>query len=93
MKVTLSIDLDLPVVCNGMSRSELEQLLFDEYVNHATCAHLTDALKWLALAKAGTPDEDATKVQIYEHHQLWAAICGKAEWSFTIREISNDSTP
>lgn len=82
MKVKLNVELDLPDDCEGWSDAELQQLLFDEYINHATCAHLEDATHWCCEARVGMPDEDATKKIIFEHHQLWGEICSNATWDW-----------
>lgn len=82
MKVKLTVELDLPADCEEMDDAELAQLLFDDYINHATCSHLEDACHWCCEARVGMPDEDPTKKLIYEHHQLWGEICSKAKWGF-----------
>ena len=81
MKVKLSIELELPDSCKDFSHGELQQLIFDEYINHATCAHLEDAMKWLIKSQADLSDVGAKL--IYEMHNNWADICKNATWSFT----------
>jgi hypothetical protein len=82
MKIKLTIELELPDDCNDWADAELQQLLFDEYVNHATCAHLEAATKWCAKAKVGSENEDPGGKQIFEMHKNWGEICGKAQWDF-----------
>ena len=82
MKVKLGIVLDLPNDIASFSDAELAQLLFDEYVNYATCSHLRDATHWCCKARIETENEDPTGKMIYEDHCLWGEICGKATWEF-----------
>lgn len=84
MRVKLTIELDLPEECSSFSRGELSQLLFDEYVNHATCSHLEDATRWCCEARVGTESEDSQKKAIYEHHKIWGSICANATWDYDI---------
>jgi hypothetical protein len=86
MDVELKIKLALPDDCRSFSDGELAQLLFDEYVNFATCSHLDAAVKWCGKAGIETPQEDSTMKLIYEMHKTWGEICGQAEWSFTREE-------
>jgi hypothetical protein len=92
MKIKLDIELDLPDECKDWSYAELQQLLFDEYINHATCCHLEAATKWCA--KAYTNDEgkspegrvkDEGAKRIMDTHKLWGEICDKAEWNFKLK--------
>lgn len=82
MKVKLNIELELPAECDDWSDAELQQLLFDEYVNHATCSHLEDATHWCAKAKVGTDNEDPSGKMIFEMHRTWGGICQNAKWDF-----------
>jgi hypothetical protein len=86
VRVQLTITLDLPDTCLDFSEAELGQLLFDEYVHYVTCSHLADALTWCAEARVGQPDEDPAKREIYEHHQLWAAISDHVQWTFEVTD-------
>lgn len=81
MQVELNIKLDLPDNCQDMSQAELEQLLFDTYVNFVTTRHCIDAVKWCAKAKVGTEQEDVVAKKIFEHHELWADLSSQATWS------------
>ncbi len=85
MKVTLTIELDLPddvPSFEGHSRASMGQLLYDSYVNYATCRHLEDAVKWCV--KSGNNAEDIAAKHIYEHHKQWGDICAKAKWDFKV---------
>jgi hypothetical protein len=82
MKIKLTIELDLPDECSSFSDGELSQLLFDEYVNYATCAHLEDATHWCCEARVGTEDENLQKKIIYEHHKIWGNICDAVTWKY-----------
>jgi hypothetical protein len=82
MKVKLNVELELPDYCKTWSDAEIQQLLFDEYVNHATCAHLEDATHWCCKARVGTEDEDPTGRQIFEMHKNWGEICSNATWDW-----------
>jgi len=79
-KIKLEIELDIPQIEN-YSDAELGQLLFDEYINHATCAHNEAALRWMC-KKEITSAGKTGKNMIIKMHQTWAEICDKAKWSF-----------
>jgi hypothetical protein len=81
MQVELNIKLDLPENCQNMSQAELEQLVFDTYVNFVTKRHSIDAMQWCAKAKVGTENEDVIARRIFEHHELWADLSAQATWS------------
>jgi len=78
MKVKLEIELELPDKYQDWSNEELQQLLFDEYVNHATCAHAEYAFDWCSKAS----DEDEGAKLILEDHRMWNKICKAAKWCF-----------
>jgi hypothetical protein len=89
MKVKMTIELELPDETPEVLaeyRESLGQLLFDEYVNYATCNHLKDALKWCAKGKVGSDDEDPRAKLIYQHHDTWGDICNNAKWDFEVVE-------
>lgn len=78
MKITLTIELELPDECEAQSDEELRQNLFDDVINYATCSHLEDALHWCAEA---AKTSNSTAQRISDHHGLWADICGNVKWS------------
>lgn len=87
MKVKLTVELDIPddtPLLAGHERASLGELLSDAYTRYVTVRHCTDAMKWLVAAKLGTPNEDAMAARLYKHHDAWADICDKAEWSFEV---------
>jgi len=80
MKVRLTIDLDIPSV-EDYSDGELQQLVFDEYVNHATCAHFEDAAKWLAESnKKNSVFKKENCELIFKMHKTWGDICSNAKF-------------
>lgn len=88
MKATLTIQLDLPYNPAEVSTDELAQILFDQYINYATCAHLRDSMDWLCKSlKEGEPHKDVYKY-MSERHTKWADICEKAKWRLEIDNIA-----
>ena len=89
MKVKLTIELELPdetpVVLEAY-RESLGQLLFDEYINYVTCAHLQDSVEWCAKGKVGSDNEDPGAKRIYQHHDTWGEICSNAKWGYEVSE-------
>lgn len=81
MKVELAIRLDLPDECSKMSDDEISQIIYDNYVNYATCSHLKDSAKWCARGRIGSEDEDVSAKRIYVVHRNWGEICSNASWS------------
>lgn len=84
MKIKLVIDLELPDKYADMSGEHLRQILFDSYVNFATCHHLEEALHYGAEAHIGSDNEDTDLKIIAEDHAEWGDICRNAEWGFVI---------
>jgi hypothetical protein len=85
MKITLTIELDLPDsidLVEGAETASLGQLLFDSYVNYVTVSHLVDAQKWCVKARLGSESEDPGAKLIYHYHNTWADICQNATWKF-----------
>jgi hypothetical protein len=82
MKVRMTIDLELPDKYNDWTKPELQQLLFDEYVNHATCSHFEDALNWCA--SWGNNQNNFQEKMIYESHSEWGRICSGASFDFEV---------
>ena len=78
MKVKLEIELELPDKYQDWSNEEINQLLFDEYVNYVTCAHLEDASSWCMKV---TDEDEGAKI-ILEEHRMWGKICKAAKWCF-----------
>lgn len=80
-KITLTIELEIPNVENWTD-GELSQLIFDEYINHATCSHYEDATHWMA--ESGKREKEGKDTfaanQIAKMHQTWGEICSKAKW-------------
>tara|TARA_Y100000310_G_C20622404_1_gene784087 strand:+ start:302 stop:565 length:264 start_codon:yes stop_codon:yes gene_type:complete len=87
MKVKLNIEIELPDEFSDYSHAEMQQLLFDEYVNTVACSHLRDAVEWCGEARVGTADEDSNKKIIYEHHQAWGKICTQATFDFEMESL------
>jgi len=83
MKIELKITLELPDIFNNHDYGELRQLLFDEYVNHCTCAHLETALECCVKGKIGTDEEDPIEKNDFDWHNIWADVCKKAKFELT----------
>ena len=87
MKVKLTIEIELPDQTADVLaeiREDLGQVLFDSYINYATCSHAEDAVIWCAEAKVGSKDEDSTAKAIFEYHNNWKNICRNAIWNFEV---------
>jgi len=91
MKIKLKITLDLPEECNAMSQAELQQLLFDEYINAITVHHREKAMDWVyqSVLEAGHPeklpiDENQAK-KLYLHHKLWGDVTSQPEWNLSVK--------
>jgi len=91
-KITLTVSLDIPGV-DDYSDGELAQLLFDEYINHATCAHLDDVMKWMIQAHKEKQQgkSESSSEMIEKMHRTWADICKNAKWSFVKNEVKNEN--
>lgn len=79
MKIQLTIELDIPDELKEYTLPELQQWVFDGYVNYVTVSHYKDALTWLA------SPESITKAEHVNTHKGWAEWAGKAQWS--VKEI------
>ena len=88
-KVTITMTIDVPGYDDYKNDPDapayLQQNLFDDVVNYNTCAHLQDALKWCVEAQ-GDGSMATNANLIMEHHNLWADIMKKSEWSFTVED-------
>jgi len=87
MKVKLIIEIEMPDETPAALEEYCEsmgQLLFDDYINYATCAHLEDAMTWCAKGKIGSDSEDLAAKLIYQHHRTWGKICQSAKWDFEV---------
>ena len=87
MKVTLTIELDLPDEMQEWSDEELAQVLFDEYVNYVPAGHIYDACKWSANAgKAEREGKSELEIigakHIATNAQQWYDITKDQRWSF-----------
>lgn len=82
MKVVLSIELDLPVECEKMSKEELRMILYEDYVHYVTLSHSVDAMNWCSRGKIGSDSEDNTAKIIYKHHNTWMDITDNVKWKF-----------
>ena len=76
MKVNLTLELELPEVCNTYSNDELRQILSDAVVNYSCVKHGADATHWIA---KGYTD-------LAEHHTLWADILAQGEWDAQVQK-------
>lgn len=85
MKVKLTIELELPDDVPELTehgRDGLSQLLFDSYINYATCKHFQDSVTWCAKGKVGSDNEDPRAKLIYQYHDNWGHICSNVKWDF-----------
>lgn len=78
-KVRLTVHLDLPDEYDNLTEPELQQLIFDEYVNHAACAHFEQSTHWLT-----KPKHDKSARLIADSHREWGMICRKAKMEVEI---------
>lgn len=83
-KIILTIELEIPEI-EDFSDGEISQLVFDEYVNHATCSHYEDACTWMAYQSIAEKEgkEAISEKMITKMHQTWGDICSKAKWSWS----------
>lgn len=79
MKIKLTIELDLPDEANDWSDAELRQVVFDSYINYATCQHMQDAVHWMARSAKSEPDSAGRAIA--EIHSNWGDICSQATWT------------
>jgi hypothetical protein len=80
MKITLTIELDIPDECSEWSDGEIAQNVFDTYVAYVPKKHIQDVTQWIVEhAKTGNP----TAKIIADHHELWYDITKNPKWSFT----------
>lgn len=70
MKIKLEIELEVPDVCEEMPNDELDQLLFDTYINYVTISHHRDALRFMS--------ENVSDLANY--HATWGDICSSANF-------------
>lgn len=79
MKIQLTIELDIPDEMKEYSLPELQQWVFDGYVNYVTVSHYKDALTWMA--------EPASVIQakIALNHTNWGDWANNAKWS--VKEV------
>lgn len=81
MKIKLTIELDLPDDAPELTdQGLLSQLVFDTYINYATCKHFEDSVNWLAKGKVGSDNECPRTKLLYQHHDIWGKICRNAKW-------------
>lgn len=81
MKLILEIELDVADSLKEHSEAELQQLIFDTYIQYVTVQHYLDAFYWGSKAKIGTTEEDLPAKMISEFHTTWGDIAEKAKWS------------
>lgn len=81
MKIRLTVELDIPDDARDYSEAELQQLIFDTYIHYVVQRHARDAVKWCAMAKVGSDNEDPTGKALFEHHHLWTEASRAREWS------------
>lgn len=91
MKIELKIALDLPHECQTMSQAELQQLLFDEYVNAITLYHREKAMAWAyqSALEADNPEklpiDNNQAKKLYAHHKLWGDTTNQPVWNMTVK--------
>lgn len=91
MKIELKIGLDLPDECQTMSQAELQQLLFDEYINAITLHHREKAMDWAyqSVLEADNPEklpiDNNQAKKLYLHHKLWGDTTSQPEWNLTVK--------
>lgn len=79
MKIKLEIELEMPDQYKDWPMNELHQLIFDSYVNYATCKHLDDVLQWMVDAK-----DSKTVDYIIDMHKEWGKICASAQFKVKV---------
>lgn len=73
MKIKFEVELDVPT--DSMSVDEIEELIFDNFINYATQNHLQDVIKLESFSN----DTNGWSA-IINHHLLWSNVCGAAKW-------------
>lgn len=76
MKITLTVELDLPDDMAEWPDPELRQLLFDSYTNYVPLQHLNDSLHWMGKFQSSNAD------LIADEHKKWYDITKQPKWSF-----------
>lgn len=77
MKITLTVELDLPDDMAEWPDAELCQVLFESYINYVTCQHIEESMHWTIQSV-----EDRNAILIAENHKQWYNIAKQAKWSF-----------
>ena len=80
MKVTLTIELDLP---DSMTQAEAEEALNYSYVTYVSRKHAADAVKHAADAvrwASGSVDSEWARV-LCNHHSAWSELASEAKLS------------
>ena len=77
MKITLTVELDLPDDMVAWSDAELRQMLFDSYTNYVPLQHLNESLHWMCESV-----EDSSAQLIADIHTKWYYITKDPPWSF-----------
>ena len=86
MEVELKINLTIPddaKLVEGQELESLRQLIFDEFINYATCSHLNDSIDWLSNSHSREGEEQLRYNIIAKHHMTWADICQGMNWDIT----------
>ena len=63
----------------GWTYEELQQLLFDQYINHSTVSHCMGAMRYCTA-------KDMAGKEIFKNHEEWYYICGNVNWDFEITQ-------
>lgn len=79
MKIQLTIELDIPDEIKEYTLPELQQWVFDGYVNYVTVSHYKDALTWMAQPTS------ITQAEIVQNHDNWGNWANTAKWS--VKEV------
>jgi len=84
MKVTFSIEVELPEGLAFEPHGTLDQAIFDGLTNYAAIAHLRDACAWIVKKAQAEARGDQTEQYILgaqrliDHHTRWADILSQA---------------
>ena len=86
-KVHIDIDLELPDEYDDWTDEQIQECVFHEYINKATCAHAEDVLKYMA-ESAQNKSMQKQYDEMVRIYKQWHVICKLAKYSI---EMENES--
>lgn len=84
MKVTVTIELELPDTLAALPRSEQREQIAIGLVDFARHSHYAESARWESTANVGTASEnqESEEFALYRFHTEWHWILKGASWDF-----------